>query len=168
MTSLVGKDLFKACVAGVNVIAGLYLQQTAENQQTGIFTIEKSNWENKNLYYYFSLKVFLLKEHLFKYFFFCKGTVNRTNYPLILNIIYSMDDCNNFTYEFINRLIYSENISILFLAIRRKNSFKTICLILRTSKVFAAVFDISARMIIQLCSTITAKHLRRQNTRFSG
>ena len=28
---LVGKDLFKACVAGVNVIAGLYLQQTAEN-----------------------------------------------------------------------------------------------------------------------------------------
>ena len=81
-------------------------------EQTGIFTIEKSNWENKNLYYYFSLKVFLLKEHLFKYFFFCKGTVNRTNYPLILNIIYSMDDCNNFTYEFINRLIYSENISI--------------------------------------------------------
>ena len=64
-----------------------------------------------------------MKEHLFKYFFFCKGTVNRTNYPLILNIIYSMDDCNNFTYEFINRLIYSENISILFLAIRRKNSF---------------------------------------------
>ena len=92
-------------------------------EQTGIFTIEKSNWENKYLYYYFSLKVFLLKEHLFKYFFFCKGIVNRTNYPLILNIIYSMDDCNNFTYEFINRLIYSENISILFLAIKRKNSF---------------------------------------------
>ena len=57
------------------------------------------------------------------YFFFCERTVNRTNYPLILNIIYSMNDGNNFSCEFINRLVYSENIRILFLAIRRKNAF---------------------------------------------